>query len=77
MKFPLEEIIMSDKNHQENEKNADLSYGISFELLGGVILGSILSLLFESPLDFAFGPGIGLLIGIIVSVVIQQNKEEN
>lgn len=60
----------------EKNENSYLSYGISFGLLGGVILGSISMLIFDTPLAMAFGPGFGMLIGIIVSTIINKNKDE-
>lgn len=61
---------MSDMNKDNNY----VSYGISFGLLGGTIVTSILSVFTSSPLVWALGPGIGMLLGLIVSLIMVSNE---
>lgn len=65
---------MSDNNNQDNGKNTYLSYGIGFGLLGGAVVATILMPFINTPLVWAFTPGIGMLIGIIIGTIIDSNK---
>lgn len=59
-----------------NNKNYYLSYGIGFGLLGGALLAVVLRLFIESLLVWAFAPGIGMLIGIIIGIKIDMSKKK-
>ncbi|HSR03070.1 MAG TPA: hypothetical protein VLM88_00580, partial [Proteiniclasticum sp.] len=58
----------NDTNNIEdnNEENSHVAYGVAFGLIGGAAFSSIVGLLFEFPLIWAFGPGFGMLIGIVI-----------
>lgn len=62
---------MADKN---NNHVSYIGYGVAFGLIGGTIAASILGLLFETPLVWAFSPGFGMLIGIIIGSIMDLNK---
>lgn len=67
---------MADNNKKNDEENETLAYGLSFGLLGGTVLASLLFAITNSPLVWAFGPGFGLLIGLIISTFMEQNKKK-
>lgn len=75
-------INMTKKNNINKDKdnkddNTCLGYGVAFGLLAGAIFSSIVGVIFEFPLIWAFGPGFGVLIGIVVGSVMDSNKSEN
>lgn len=51
-----------------------MSYGIVFGLLGGALFTTIIGIFIETPLIWAFGPGIGMLAGIIIGAIKDSNK---
>lgn len=61
----------------KNNKNYYLGYGISFGLLGGSLLGVILNIIFETPLVWAFTPGIGLIIGMTAGIMMDAKNKDN
>lgn len=63
---------MTDKNN--NERNSYIGYGVGFGLLGGAILSSLIGMFFDSTLIWAFGPGIGMMIGIVIGTIMDYNK---
>ena len=63
---------MTDKNN--NERNSYIGYGVGFGLLGGAILSSLFGMFFDSTLIWAFGPGIGMMIGIVIGTIMDYNK---
>lgn len=63
---------MTDKNN--NEKNSYIGYGVGFGLLGGAIFSSIIGIFFEFPLIWAFGPGLGMMIGIVIGAIKDFNN---
>ena len=65
-----------DKQSKENNQQSYIAYGVAFGLLGGSILSSLAGLLFDTPLVWAFCPGIGLMIGIIIGIVMDANKNK-
>lgn len=72
---------MTDKNNVNkkqvnNDKNKYVGFGVVFGLLGGSALSSIVGTLFEFPLIWAFGPGFGMLIGIIIGSIMDLNKNK-
>jgi uncharacterized membrane protein len=74
-------INMKDKNDinkiQDNkERNSHVGYGISFGLIGGAAFSTIIGFLFEFPLIWAFGPGFGMLIGIIIGAIMDSNENK-
>lgn len=74
---------MLKKNNKEdqNNKNYFLSFGIGFGLLAGVLFASFSGIFIESPLSSTFiwglGPGLGMLIGIVIGSLMdyKQNKD--
>lgn len=62
---------MSDKNSKN--QNYYLSFGIGFGLLGGTIFSTIVGMFFKFPLIWALGPGLGMLIGIDIGVMMDKN----
>ncbi len=63
---------MTDKNN--NEKNSYIGYGVGFGLLGGAIFSSLIGMFFDSTLIWAFGPGIGMMIGIVIGTIMDYNN---
>lgn len=68
-----------DKSHKnakegEQERSSHVGLGISFGLLGGAAFSTIIGLLFEFPLIWAFGPGFGMLMGIVIGAVMDSNE---
>lgn len=64
---------MTDKN---NNKYSYIGFGISFGLIGGALTAVIINLFIETPLVWAFTPGFGMLIGIIIGAIIDHNKNK-
>ena len=60
----------------ETNKNHYLSFGIGLVLLGGVLFASIIGAFIESPMIWAFGPGLGLLLGILIGVLMDKNTKD-
>lgn len=72
---------MTDKNNfnkkqDNNKKNSYVGFGIVFGLLGGAVFSSIVGIFFEFPLIWAFGPGSGMLIGIVIGSIMDSNKNK-
>lgn len=64
--------------HQKQESNNRHSYigfGIAFGLLGGAVFSSIIGMLFKFPLIWAFGPGFGFMIGIVIGSIMDANQK--
>lgn len=62
---------MTEKN---NKKNSYVGYGVAFGLPGGALFSIIVSMFIKSPLTWAFGPGLGLLIGIVTGTIMDSTK---
>ena len=69
----------NDTNNIEdnNDENSHVGYGISFGLIGGTAFSSIVGLFIESPLVWAFGPGIGMLVGIVIGASMDANDNKD
>ncbi len=70
---------MNDKNNinkeqEHNDRNSHVGYGVAFGLLGGAAFSTIVGMFFEFPLIWAFGPGFGMLIGIVIGSIMDLNK---
>jgi len=70
---------MTDKNNinkkqNNNDRNSYVGYGVAFGLLGGAVFSTIVGMFFEIPLIWAFGPGVGMLIGIVIGSIMDTNK---
>ena len=61
----------------KNNKNHYLSYGIGFGLLGGSMLAVLLGLFLDTPLVWAFAPGIGMLAGIMIGIIMDSNRNKD
>lgn len=62
-------------NNQDNKKNYYLSLGIGYGLLGGALSAIIIGMILETPLVWAFTPGLGMLFGIIIGAIMDENKK--
>ncbi|NLK10781.1 MAG: hypothetical protein GX317_07500 [Staphylococcus equorum] len=52
-----------DNNNQNHDnKNYYLSFGIAFGLLGGALFAIFIGMFIDSPLIWAFAPGLGMLM---------------
>ena len=72
---------MNDKNdinkkQENNDRNSRVGYGVAFGLLGGSAFSTIVGMFFKFPLIWAFGPGFGMLIGIVIGAIMDLNKNE-
>jgi len=72
---------MNDKNNinkkqDNNDRNPHVDFGITFGLLGGAAFSTIVGMFFEFPLIWAFGPGFGMLIGIVIGAIMDLNKNK-
>lgn len=72
---------MNDKNNinkrqDNNDRNSHVGFGVAFGLLGGAAFSTIVGMFFEFPLIWAFGPGVGMLIGIVIGSVMDLNKNK-
>ena len=72
---------MTDKNNinkkkDNNDRNLYVSYGVAFGLLGGTVFSSIVGMFFKTPLIWAFGPGLGMLFGIVIGAIMDSNKNK-
>ena len=65
--------IKEDNDHV----NSHVGYGVAFGLIGGAAFSSIVGLLFEFPLIWAYGPGFGMMIGIVIGAVMDANKNKD
>jgi len=71
---------MTDKNNinkkqDTNDRNSYVGFGVAFGLLAGAVFSSIVGI-FEFPLIWAFGPGLGMLIGIVIGSIMDSNKNK-
>lgn len=71
---------MTDKNktnkeQDSNNSNSFVGYGVAFGLIGGALISSIVGIFFSFPLIWAFGPGFGMLIGIVIGSMMESNKK--
>ena len=63
---------MTDEN---NDRSPYMGYGVAFGLLGGAVFSSVVGMFFKFPLIWAFGPGIGVLLGIVIGSLLNPNKQ--
>lgn len=75
-------VKMTDKNKPDNEpeknhSNSAIGYGVAVVLIGGALISSIVGIFFRFPLIWAFGPGFGMLIGIVIGSIMESNKITN
>lgn len=76
---------MNDKNDMNRKQGEDqdqamishVAYGISFGLLGGAAFSTFIGLFFDFPLIWAFGPGFGMMMGIVIGAVMDLNKNKD
>lgn len=66
----------TSNKEDKNDKNSYVGYGVAFGLIGGAAFSSIVGLLFEFPLIWAFGPGFGMLIGIVIGASMDANEHK-
>lgn len=64
------------KKQDNNDRNSYVGFGVAFGLLGGAVFSSIVGIFFEFPLIWAFGPGLGMLIGIVIGSIMDLNKNK-
>ena len=74
-------LNMNDKNNinkkqDNNDRNSHVGLGVAFGLLGGTAFSTIGGMFFEFPLIWAFGPGFGMLTGIVIGSIIDLNKNK-
>lgn len=71
---------MSDKNNNDN--NYYLSLGVGFGLVGGSLFATIIGFVFGLMGDSLFlilmglGPSFGMLIGIVIGIIMDYNKNK-
>ena len=65
----------SNEKQDKNEARSYVGYGVAFGLIGGALFSSIIGMFFRFPLIWAFGPGFGMLIGIVVGAVMDSNRK--
>ena len=67
----------ANNKEEKNDENSYVGYGVAFGLIGGAAFSSIAGLLFEFPLIWAYGPGFGMMIGIVIGAVMDayENKD--
>lgn len=70
---------MNDKNNinkkqDDNDRNSCIGYGVAFGLIGGSAFSTIVGMNFGFPLIWAFGPGFGMLIGIVIGSIMDLKK---
>jgi len=65
----------SSEKQDKNEARSYVGYGVAFGLIGGALFSSIIGMFFRFPLIWAFGPGFGMLIGIVVGAVMDSNRK--
>ncbi|HLR71453.1 MAG TPA: hypothetical protein VK085_08480 [Pseudogracilibacillus sp.] len=61
------------ENHNHNKH---LGYGISFGLIGGALLAVLLGSFFNTMLVWAFAPGFGMLLGMMVGIIMDANHNK-
>lgn len=66
---------MSENNKKDNN-DCYLSYGIGFGLLSGALLAVLLGIFLDTPLVWVFAPGFGMLVGIIIGIAMDSNKNK-
>ncbi len=65
----------SSEKQDKNDVSSYVGYGVAFGLIGGALFSSIIGMFFRFPLIWAFGPGFGMLIGIVVGAVMDSNRK--
>jgi len=63
-----------NRKTKQQDRNTYVGMGISFGLMGGAALSTIIGLLFDFPLIWAFGPGFGMLMGILIGSVMDSKR---
>ena len=61
---------------KDKKKNYYLSYGVGFGLIGGTFLAIFLGLFLDTPLVWAFGPGLGMLAAIMIGIIMDSNENK-
>jgi hypothetical protein len=67
---------MSKDDKNKNDKNHCLGFGIGFGLLGGALSATIIGIFLEAPLVWTFVPGLGMLVGMIIGIIMDANKNK-
>jgi len=71
---------MTNKNNfnkkQDIHRNSYVGLGVGFGLLGGAVCSSIVGMFLNDPLIWAFGPGLGMLIGIVIGSIMDSRKNK-
>ena len=67
---------MSDNNNQEDKKTDYATYGISFGLLGGTIIASILSGFIRNPILWV-APALGMLVGMTIGNIMDVDDDDD
>lgn len=77
---------MSDKNNinkdnsYSNDKNSYVGFGVGFGLMGGTLFATVIGAVFGLigdgffPMVISLGAGYGMLLGIVIGVVMDYNK---
>lgn len=65
-----------NKGQDNNDRNSYVGFGIAFGLLGGAVFAIIVGMFFKFPLIWAFGPGFGMMIGIVIGAIMDLNKNK-
>ena len=63
-----------NKIQAENAMNSSVGFGVGFGLLGGAAFSTIIGMFFDFPLIWAFGPGFGMLIGLVIGIMMDKIK---
>ncbi|MBC8590049.1 hypothetical protein [Wansuia hejianensis] len=67
---------MFENNNNKNNKDYYLGLGIGFGLIGGTLFATILKMFIKSSLVWFFAPGLGMLVGMIIGIIIDANKNK-
>jgi len=63
---------MTDKDNN----NSYIGYGVAFGLIAGTLFSIVFGMFLSTPLIWAFGPGIGMMIGIVIGSMMDFKKQQ-
>lgn len=60
------------EKQESNDRHSSIGFGVAFGLIGGAVLSTVVGLFFKFPLIWAFGPGFGLMVGIVIASIMDR-----
>lgn len=60
----------------EEKDSSYIGYGVACGLISGALFSVVFGMFISTPLIWAFGPGIGMMIGIVIGSIMDFKKQQ-